>query len=180
MHLLGLRRLHRHCDCQPALARASGAETEGDDVVADGIDVALLAGGLGPDGLALRPAHDVVGEDLAGSLVVTHHVDAAANAGFVEVLPALQDDHELLAQPTDDAGLRAIDVDLVAPHRHVDIGIGSLDEPQMGIALPDERSHEMRAGDDDGVRLRRRCHSEGPDAGLIQHHGIEPATVPGA
>ena len=81
---------------------------------------------------------------------------------------------------TDDAGLRAIDVDLVAPHRHVDIGIGSLDEPQMGIALPDERSHEMRAGDDDGVRLRRRCHSEGPDAGLIQHHGIEPATVPGA
>ena len=63
LHLLGLQRLHRHRHRQPALAGTGRAEAERDDVVADGVDVALLAGRLRSHRLALRAAHDVVGQD---------------------------------------------------------------------------------------------------------------------
>ena len=54
--LLGLQRLHRHGHRQPALAGAGRADAEGDDVVADGVDVALLAARLRPDGAAPWPS----------------------------------------------------------------------------------------------------------------------------
>ena len=54
--LLGLQRLHRHRHRQPRLAGAGGADAEGDHVVADGVDVALLARRLGADRPAPRSA----------------------------------------------------------------------------------------------------------------------------
>ena len=56
LHLLVLQRLHGHGHGQPALAGARRAEAEGDDVAADGVDVALLARGLRPHGAALAPS----------------------------------------------------------------------------------------------------------------------------
>ena len=44
--LLGLQRLHGHGHGQPALAGAGRPDPEGDDVLADGVDVALLAARL--------------------------------------------------------------------------------------------------------------------------------------
>ena len=46
LHLLVLQGLDGHGHRQPALAGARRAEPEGDHVAADGVDVALLAGGL--------------------------------------------------------------------------------------------------------------------------------------
>ena len=46
--VLGLQRLHRHRHGQPALAGARRADAERDDVLADGVDVALLPARLRP------------------------------------------------------------------------------------------------------------------------------------
>src|SRR3546814_12916021 len=56
--LLGLQGLHCHGHRQPALAGAGGADAEGDDVLADRVDVALLAARLGAHRLALGHAQD--------------------------------------------------------------------------------------------------------------------------
>jgi hypothetical protein len=90
LDLLGVQRLHRHGDREPALAGAGGADAERDDVLGDGVDVALLPGGLGPDPPPVGGAQHLVGEHLGRALVGLHHVDGARHQGAVERLAALQ------------------------------------------------------------------------------------------
>ena len=76
LHLLGLQRLHRHGDRQPALAGAGRTEPEGDDV-ASGWRRRSASGrrsSAAPCG-PWRRAHDLVGEHLARALGRPHHVD---------------------------------------------------------------------------------------------------------
>ena len=56
VHPLGLEGIHGHGHGQPRLAGAGRAQPEGDDVVPDGVHVALLAGRLGAHGPAAGPA----------------------------------------------------------------------------------------------------------------------------
>ena len=172
--------MHRHRNGEPALPGARRAEPESDHVAADGIDVALLAGGLRADRLALRTAHDLIGEHAAGALVLAHHLDAAPDARLIEVLALLQEHYQLLAQPPSGLGLRTIDGNLVAAHDHRGVGERCFDQPEVCVTLADERGHQMRAREDDGVGLRERRHSGVTDNGLIRRHGSELAAVPDA
>ena len=76
-HLPGLERVHGLGHGQVRLARPGGADAEGDDVLRDGVDVALLAGRVGPDRLAAGGAHHLGAQHLARADVVAHHVDGA-------------------------------------------------------------------------------------------------------
>jgi hypothetical protein len=66
-------------------------------------------------------------------------------------LAALDEHDELLDQPGDDIGLRAVDGHLVAAHGERRIRERRLDLAQVGVALPEERRHEVPTGDDHGV-----------------------------
>ena len=90
LHLLGLQRLDRHRDGQPRLAGAGGTDSERDDVVLDGVDVALLAGRLRPDLAALGPAQHVVHEHFARAFVLGHHRHHAVEAGRVDLVALLE------------------------------------------------------------------------------------------
>ena len=105
--LLGLEGLHRHGHRQPRLAGAGGPDAEGDDVVADGVDVALLAARLGAHAAAPgRPQH-LGGEHLGRTLVGAHHLDGASHARRLEALALLEQQHQLLEQMADAVGLVA-------------------------------------------------------------------------
>ena len=103
LDLLGLQRLHGHGHGQPALAGAGRAEAEGDDVLADGVDVALLAARswaapCGPR--ADRRTSCGAAPRIGRSSARTMSIDAA-HAGAVERLALLEQHDELLEQPPD-------------------------------------------------------------------------------
>ena len=161
--LLGLQRLHGHGHRQPGLAGAGGADAERDDVLADGVDVALLAGRSwgGPCGpRAERSTSAVSTSD--GRSSCADHVDGAHDAGRLEALAPLEQQHQLLEQVPDLVGLVAGDGDLVAPHVDLDAAERGLDDAQQLVALAEEVGHEVVAGDGDldlsgrheGTRLR--------------------------
>ncbi len=101
--------------------------------------------------LALGAAHDVVGEHVARALVGEDHVDRAAHRRLVELLAALDEHDELLDQPGDDIGLGTVDGDLVAAHGERCVGERRLDLAQVGVALAEQRRHEVPTGNDHGV-----------------------------
>src|SRR3546814_18317587 len=72
------------------------SDLEGDDVLADRVDVALLAAGLGPHRLALGHAQHLGGEHLSRALVGTHHRHAATHGAGVETVALLDQDYEVL------------------------------------------------------------------------------------
>ena len=154
LHLLGLQRLHGKGDRQPTLARAGGAEGEGDHVLPNGVDVALLTGGLRPDRAALGPAKDLVGQHPARSLRGAHHVDRASEHAVVERLALLEQEHELLHQLAHLVGVLARDRDLVASHDDLGTGERPLDLAEVLVVAPDEGCHEVVPRHDD-VDLRR-------------------------
>ena len=118
LHLLGLQRLHGHRHGQPALAGAGRAEAERDDVLADGVDVALLAGRLRPHRPALGAAQDVVGEHLARPLVGAAPCRSTRRTvGVVEVAGRCCSSTTSSSNSRPDLlGLGAVDGDLVAAH----------------------------------------------------------------
>jgi len=51
----------------------------------------------------------------------------------------------------DEIGVWSVDGHLVAAHGHRDIGEGGLDLAQVGVALAEQRRHEVPTGDHHGV-----------------------------
>ena len=169
LDLLGLQRLDGHRHGQPRLAGAGRADAERDDVLGDGVDVALLAGRLGSDLAALGAAQDVLGEDLARPLVVVDHADhpragsarrARGRAAAGRPAPRRG------GRPRSDRSPRAV----TSLPRTLDLGAreGLLDLAEVLIAGSDERRHEVRARDDDGGRGLGRCHEVGELSALIR------------
>ena len=84
------------------------------------------------------------------------------DAGRLEALAPLEQQHQLLEQAADLLGLVAGDGDLVAPDVDLDAGERRLDEAQQLVALAEEADHEVVAGNGDldlggrheGTRLR--------------------------
>ena len=155
LHLLGLQRLHRHRHGEPRLARTGGADAERDDVVLDGLDVALLPARLGTHRPSPGPPQHVVGQHLARPLVGGDHLDHPGESDRVEVMAALQEVDELFEQPPDLVGLLTANADLVAAHADLGAGKGVLDLSEVLISGTDECGHQLRARHDDG----RRCSS---------------------
>ncbi len=75
--LLVLERLDRHRHRQVGLAGAGRTDAERHRVLADGVDVALLPGGLGPDRLALVGQDHVAVQRRGRALALTHELDRA-------------------------------------------------------------------------------------------------------
>ena len=119
------------------------------DVVAHGVDVALLAARLRPDRPAPGGAQDLGGEDLGGALVVADHVDAAPHDAGVELVALLDEDDEVLEEGGDPLGVGTLEGDLVAADLDRDVRERGLDGPQDLIALPEEGGHEVVGGDGD-------------------------------
>ena len=147
--LLGLQRVHGHGHGEPTLAGTGGPDTEGDDVVADRLDVLLLSTRLGPHHATTSAAQHIGRQHLRRSFVGQHHVDAPTHGRRLEHLTLLQDHHELLEQLTDLHGPLAGHRDLVAPHMHGGIGEGILDQAEELVVLAEQADHEVVAGDVD-------------------------------
>ena len=142
--LLGLQRLHGHGHRQPALAGAGRADAEGDDVLADGVDVALLPARLRAHRAAARRAQHLGGEHLGRALVGLHHLDGAAHRGGVEAVALLDQHHEVLEQPRDPLDVVvAVEGDLVAAH---------VDRRRRGTASSMRRSTSSRSPRSSGIR----------------------------
>ena len=71
----------------------------------DGVDVALLTGGLRADRLAA--AQHLGAEHLGGSLVGFQHLDGASEPVGVEVVAGLEEHDELLEEAPDPFGVGA-------------------------------------------------------------------------
>ena len=77
------------------------------------------------------------------------HVDGAHDAGRLEALAPLEQQHQLLEQVPHLVGLVAGDGDLVAPHVDLDAAERGLDHAQQLVAVAEEVGHEVVAGDGD-------------------------------
>ena len=130
------------------LAGPGGADAEGDDVLRDGVDVALLPGRVGPHGLAARPTHDLGAQHLARADVLAHHVDGPGQGGRVEVLAGLEHQDELVEEPDHDLGGRALDRDAVALDDDLLVGEGLLDLAQVLVPRAQQPRQEVVAGDE--------------------------------
>ena len=95
--LFGVQRPDGHGHRQPALAGTGRPDAEGDDVATDRFDVALLARRLGPNGAALG-AENLRRQDLGRSLVVSDHVDGAAEHDVVDDVALLEQRDEILEE----------------------------------------------------------------------------------
>ena len=86
-----LERVDRHRHGEVRLAGAGRSDAERHRVVADRVDVALLAGGLGPDRLA-AVRQDDVGEDLRRAALARLSMSMARSmVSGVSCLPALDE-----------------------------------------------------------------------------------------
>ena len=113
LHLACLQRLHGHGDRQPRLAGAGRPDAERDDVVADRLDVALLASGLRPDVATLGAPQHLVRQHLGRPLVGAHHADRPVDRAFVELVSALEQADQLFEQSRHLLGVGPRDGDLV-------------------------------------------------------------------
>src|SRR5690606_1857314 len=136
LDLLGLERLHRHRHREPRLAGTRGADPKRDDVAADRLDVAYLAGRLGTHVATLRRPEYLVREHLGRAVAVVDHADRAGDRALVELVPALEQADELLEQAPHTLGIGATHRDLVAAHDDGRIRELLLDLPQVGVARP--------------------------------------------
>ena len=130
------------------LARAGGADAEGDRVLLDRVEIAALADGLGLDGLALgRDAHDVAGE--LADLLLASFADELEDVAHVllgdllSLCGELQKAGERLLRLHD--GLRlAGDVDLRVPVRDVD-AVLRLDEAEVLVKRAEDADDVLNA-----------------------------------
>src|SRR6266540_424895 len=175
--LLRLERLHRERDGEIALAGAGGPDAERHRVIADRVDVALLARRLGPHGLAA--AQHLGGEHVRRPLVRLEHLDAAPDALTVEAVALLEQDHHLLEQAPDALGLPRFpgDRDLVAAHVDLDRE-RTLDEAEKLVALPEKADHQMVAWNEDLDLSRRRRGHVGAIVALRRVNPVERGQAP--
>ena len=153
LHLLGLQRLDGHRHRKPRLSGPCGSQTEGDHVLGDRVDVALLPGGLRLDLTALGPAQDLMCEDLARPFARTDHRHHSPEGDVIELLAGLQQRGELLEQARHRRDLGALltrDPHLVAADADANRREALFDLAQVVIARSDEGGHHMGAGDDNG------------------------------
>ena len=145
----------------------AGPIAEGDRVRRDRVGVALLAGGVGADGLALHAAHDVLAEDLGGSQVLAHHVDRALDLAHVEVLAALEQQDAARRTASPRASHRGPTMRISLPATAiVHDREGPLDEPEQLVALAEQLAEQVA-----GSRRRRdRLVGE-----LLGHAGVRRA-----
>jgi hypothetical protein len=150
--LLGHEGLDGDGHGQVGLAGAGGADAEDHGVLADGVDVLLLAERLGLDGAAAG-GQDGVAEHLGGAgatavLVAADDVDGAADGVGGEEVAPLQQGDELLEEPGDPfgVGLLAGDGDLVAADEDGALE-GGLDQLQQLVPGPKEADHRVVPGD---------------------------------
>ena len=132
------------------LPGAGGADAEGDDVAGDGVDVAPLAAGLGPDRAAPGRAQHLGGEHLGRALVGLHHVDGAADVGGVEALAPLEQERPAprTGGPTWSASSPLMLISL--PRTRISTSAERLlDEAQQLVALAEELHHQVVAGHED-------------------------------
>src|SRR6266511_3969491 len=171
--LLRLERLHRERDGEIALAGAGGPDAERHRVIADRVDVALLARRLGPHGLAA--AQHLGGEHVRRPLVRLEHLDAAPDALTVEAVALLEQDHHLLEQAPDALGLPRFpgDRDLVAAHVDLDRE-RTLDEAEKLVALPEKADHQKVAWNEDLDLSRRR---RGHGGAIVALRRVNPVGV---
>ena len=143
--LLRLERLHRQRDGEVALARTGGADGERDRVVADCVDVPLLARGLRPHAscgrAGPRSSNTSVGRWSALSISMLRPTPSRSR-----LWPCSSSITSLLEQAADALGFGGVagDGDLVAPHVDLD-GEGVLDQSQELVALPEQAHHEVVA-----------------------------------
>ncbi len=172
LDLAPVQRLHGGRHRQVALARSRRSDAEGDDRVVDGVGVALLSCGRGPDHLALGAAHHLVLEYLAGAQVVVHHVDGPRDLGGVERLAALEHQDELVEEAQHLGGVGSRDRDLVALDPDLRARERPLDDAQMLVARTEQARHQVRVGNQGGRRqgLRGR--------GIKRHPGGHSNRLP--
>ncbi len=149
---------HGHRHGEVGLARAGGAQREGEGVVAHGLDVAALAGRLGTKGATAVGEQDVVGKARVG-----RGRGAGALKDEVDLLGrgrlAARDHLRELGEHGDDA----VCLNGVAHHGHLvaaygDAGVGCcLDAPEQRVC----RAHEARHVDGirDGESYLGRLHA---------------------
>ena len=137
--LLALEGRHRHGHGQVGLARASGADAEGDGAPADGVDVALLAGRLGPQGPSAVGEQDVVGEEVGPLGAVADLVHQEVDVGRLGALPRLDEPDEAREDLRHEVDLlgRARDQHLVSTHGDKRLE-GGLHAPEVGVGGPHE------------------------------------------
>ena len=109
---------HRHGEV--GLAGARRADSEGDGVLAYRVDVALLAGGLGPDGAPAEGEQDVVRQHLHARGAVAHAVDEQVDVVGREPVARLDEaDHAREDRGGElDLSRVAGEADVVAAHGH--------------------------------------------------------------
>ena len=146
---MGLEGLDPEGHRQIRLTRPGRPDAEGDDVVGDGVGVALLSRRLRTHRPTPRRAEDLGGEDLRRTDVVLHHDDGPADIGGVESLTLFEQDDELVEQSTDTLGVVAFDADLVSPGHDADVGKCLFDQPQQLVALSEQPHHEVVPGNED-------------------------------
>ena len=141
--------MHRLGHRQVRLARSGRPDAERDDVLRDGVDVALLPGRVGTHRLAAGGPHDLGAQHLARTDVVAHHVDGMrAKVDEVEVPAGLHHEDELLEEAHHDLGVGTFDRDAVALHHDLVVREGLLDLAQVLVAGPEQAGHEMVPGDE--------------------------------
>ena len=147
--LLGHEGLDGDGHGQVGLAGAGGADAEDDGVLADGVDVLLLADRLGLDGAAAA-GQDRVAEDHrgAGGAVAADDVDGPADGVGGEGVAPLHQGDELLEEAGDPfgVGLFAGDGDLVAADEDGALE-GGLDQLEQLVPGSEEADHRVVPGD---------------------------------
>ena len=147
--LPGLQGVHRLRHGQVRLAGPGRADAERDDVLRNGVDVALLAGRVGTHRLAAGGPDHLGAQHLAGADVLAHHVDRARQGGRVQGPAGLHHDDELVEEPYHHLGLGTLDGDAVALHHDLLVGEGLLDLAQVLVPGPEQAGHQVVAGDED-------------------------------
>ena len=127
------------------LAGPGRPDAEGDDVLGDGVDVALLPGRVGAHRLAAGGPHDLGAQHLAGTDVLAHHVDGAGQSRRIEILARLDDEDQFLEELDHQFGRRPLDGDAIALHRDLLVGEGLLDLAQVLVAGAEQAGHEVVA-----------------------------------
>ena len=166
--LLGLEGLHGQGDGQVALARAGRPDPEGDDVVADGVGVALLAARLGPDRTAPGRAQHLGGEHLGRTLVGPDHVDGAVHDLRVDGVALLEQQAQLVDQSRSASAASSPSMVNSLPRAMMRApGKASSTSRRFSFERANEAGHQM-VGDGDGARCR---HGTSVDHGTAAHPG---------
>ena len=165
-NLLALERSHGHGHGEVRLAGARGPDAERDGMLADGVDVALLARRLRTDGPAAVRELVVLAPRLRAELGRAQQVDGVPHVLERRLAAAFHELDEIREQRRERLHLQRIadELDRVAANR----------DPRGERILHDMEDLVRRADDE------RHVHASGGregDLGLVSHGGIVPRTA---